>query len=132
MLTRFCSWAQARPDVLAVGLAGSEARGAAHRDSDVDLVVLSDRPASYLSGSWAQDALPPGAMDVRTRRWGVLLERRFRLPGGLEVECGIAPRTWAALPVDAGTATVVAGGFVVLHDPSGVLGALVRAVARES
>jgi uncharacterized protein len=124
-------WAAARPDVLAVGLAGSQARGEARPDSDVDLGLLTDAPEAYLGGSWAPEALGH-AVDVRTRWWGPLLERRFRLAGGLEVECGFAPPAWAALPVDAGTSRVVADGFVVLQDPSGLLGQLVRAVARES
>jgi len=132
LLARFRAWAEARPDVAAVGLAGSEARGAAREDSDVDLVVLADRPGWYLGRSWAEDALPPGAEDVATRRWGVLLERRFRLSGGLEVDGGIAPTTWASVPVDEGTRRVVADGFLVLHDPAGLLGDLVRAVARGS
>lgn len=129
---RCCAWAAARPDVRAVGLAGSWARGTAGPCSDVDLVVLADRPDAYAGTAWAAEALGAGATDVRTRRWGPLLERRFRLPGGLVVDCGLAPPTWAGVPVDAGTARVVADGFVVLHDPDGLLARLVRTVAGSS
>ena len=129
---RVRNWAATRADVIAVGLAGSWARGSAGPDSDVDLVVLVDDPEAYLGGSWVPEALTPVAHDVRTRRWGPLLERRFQLPSGLEVECGFAPAPWAGLPVDAGTARVVTDGFVVLHDPCGVLERLVREVARRT
>jgi uncharacterized protein len=129
---RCCTWAAGRPDVHAVALVGSHARGTARPDSDVDLVVLTDRPDAYAGTSWAAEALGAGATDVRTRRWGPLLERRFLLPGGLVVDCGLAPPTWAALPVDPGTARVVADGFVVLHDPHDLLARLVRAVAGSS
>jgi predicted nucleotidyltransferase len=132
LLDRFCSWAAARPDVAAVGLAGSEARGEARAGSDVDLVVLTDEPESYLPAAWARDALPDGAEDLGARRWGVLLERRFVLPGGVEVDVGLAPPRWAAVPVDPGTARVVGDGFVVLLDPSGLLAGLVETVAAGS
>jgi uncharacterized protein len=123
-------WARARPDVRAVGMAGSEARGEAGPGSDVDLVVVVDDPGGLSEEAMA--ALPDGAVDVRTREWGPVLERRFRLPGGLEVELGLAPASWADVPVDAGTARVVADGFRVLLDPDGLLTRLVGAVASES
>jgi hypothetical protein len=122
-------WATRRPDVRAVALAGSRARGNPRPDSDVDLVLLVDDPQTYLD---AAGPLGGPVVDVRTRWWGPVLERRFRLPSRLEVELGFAPVHWAAVPVDAGTRRVVAGGFVVLHDPSGLLGRLVREVAGES
>ncbi len=127
---RVVRWAVPRPDVRAVGLAGSRARGTARPDSDVDLVVLVDDPRAYLG--WPAEELGDPAVDIRTRWWGPLLERRFRLPSGLVVELGFAPLSWAAVPVDAGTRRVVADGFVVLHDPAGLLGRLVREVAVES
>ena len=125
------AWVLGRPDVLALALAGSWARGDARADSDVDLLVLTADPDAYLGGAWLASAVDPAA-DIRTRRWGPLLERRFRLPSGLEVELGFAPVGWAAVPADPGTARVVSDGFVVLHDPSGLLERLVRAVARGS
>ena len=129
LLVRVRSWAAGRPDVRAVGLAGSWARGTARPGSDVDLVVLTDRPRAYAGVAWVAAATGEGVSDVRTRRWGPLLERRLALPSGLEAEFGFAPASWAALPVDPGTARVVADGFVVLHDPSDLLGRLVRVAA---
>jgi hypothetical protein len=113
-------------------MAGSEARGEAGPDSDVDLVVVVDDPEGLRLDEDVPAALPSGAVDVRTREWGPVLERRFRMPSGLEVELGLAPASWAAVPVDAGTARVVADGFRVLLDPDGLLTRLVGAVASES
>ena len=122
-------WAAARPDVVAVGLAGSWARGAARPDSDVDLVVLTEVPERWVrADDWIAAAVGPDVTPVRTRAWGVLTERRVRLTSGLEVELGIVPREWAAEPVDDGTARVVRDGFRVLHDPEGVLRRLLAAV----
>ncbi len=126
------TWAAGRGDVVAVALAGSQARGTAGPDSDVDLVVITSAPTAHLPPEGPAAALPVGAVATRTRWWGPVLERRFRLPSGLEVELGFAPVSWAAAPVDGGTARVVADGFVVLHDPSGLLGRLVREVAASS
>lgn len=116
-------WAAGRPDVVAVGLAGSQARGTARPDSDVDLVVVTRDRDGYLGWPGAG----PGWTDLRTRRWGPLLERRFRLPGGPVVEVGFVPESWADVPADPGTARVVGDGLVVLHDPAGVLARLVAA-----
>lgn len=124
-------WAVGRDDVRAVGLAGSWARDAAHQGSDVDVVLLTDTPAHYLRRTdWVVAAVgQAGARLVRTATWGPLTERRVRLRSGLEVEVGVARPAWAAVaPVDPGTAGVVADGFRALHDPDGLLAALVAAV----
>ena len=77
-------WAAGRPDVVAVGLAGSQARGTAGPDSDVDLVVVTRDRDGHLG--WA--GAGAGWTALRTRRWGPLLERRLRLPGGRVVGWG--------------------------------------------
>jgi hypothetical protein len=62
---------------------------------------------------------------VAHREWGVLIERRFALPDGTEVDVGIVPPSWADTdPVDPGTARVVADGLVAVHDPDGLLARL--------
>ena len=124
------AWAANEPDVVAVGLAGSWARGTARLDSDVDLVVLTEEPARFVGqDDWVERAVGRAATVVRTRTWGPLTERRLRLAGGLEVELGFVLPGWAAEPVDEGTARVVREGFRVLHDPRGILRRLVGAVA---
>lgn len=120
-------WAEDRPEVVAVGLAGSWVRGEARMDSDVDLVVLTGEPRHYIeSEAWVREL--GGLRIVTTRAWGPMTERRFALPSGLEVEVGIVPPSWAATdPVDASTRSVVRDGFWVLHDPNGLLARLMEA-----
>jgi hypothetical protein len=122
-------WVARRPDVVAVALVGSWARGAAGPGSDVDLVVLTESPALYVAGEeWAREL--GAARVVLTRRWGVLVERRLAMPGGLEVDVGFVLPSWASVdPVDAGTVRVVGDGLVPLHDPAGVLARLIDSVA---
>lgn len=67
------------------------------------------------------------------QRWwpaqGVVTERRFVTPSGLEAEINIGSRDWAKTdPVDPGTRRVVSDG-AVLYDPEGLLAHLVRVCA---
>lgn len=127
LLERVRVWAGDRPDVAAVGLAGSWARGEARMDSDVDLVILTGEPRRYVEGeAWVEEL--GGPRIFKTQAWGATTERRFALPTGLEVEAGIAPPSWTATePVDPGTRNVVRDGFRVLYDPEGLLARLVEA-----
>ncbi len=124
------AWAQRTPDIKAVGLAGSWARGAQRPDSDADIVVLTDTTDRYaLSVDWIHDVLLRAAPVTRTQWWGPVIERRLVLPSDFELEFGFATSAWAETePVDGGTARVVSDGFRVLYDPHGILARLVDAV----
>ena len=127
LLARVGAWAARRPDVVAVVLVGSWARGHATMGSDVDLVVLTAMKDLYLGDeSWVREL--GGLRIVRTREWGPTTERRFALPSGLEVEVGLTPASWAATdPVDPGTRRVVRDGMSTLYDPGGLLERLAEA-----
>ena len=122
LIRRAADWAESRRDLAAVALVGSWARNEAREESDVDLVVLTDDPTSYTEDDdWIHE-LAPGATVVRTGRWSVIAERRFRLPSGLELEIGVGLPSWAATePIDDGTRRVVKAGFRSLYDPHGLL-----------
>ncbi|MEU5253785.1 nucleotidyltransferase domain-containing protein [Streptomyces longwoodensis] len=125
VVDRVTAWCADREDVVGLLLVGSCARGAARPDSDVDLVLLTTAPSRYLlEDAWVAD-LRLGEV-IRTRSWGPVTERRCRTASGLEVEVAVGPPEWASTgPVDPGTRRVVADGARVLHDPAGVLAALV-------
>lgn len=128
LLRLAAAWAAGRPDVRALALVGSWARGEARPDSDVDLVLLTDRPARFVGADgWAAEL---GGRVVRTAPWGAVTERRVALPSGLEVDVGVAEPGWASAdPVDPGTRAVVSDGMRALHDPDGLLATLAAAVA---
>ncbi|MFJ4695882.1 nucleotidyltransferase domain-containing protein [Streptomyces sp. NPDC088766] len=127
VVRRVTGRAAGREDVVGVLLVGSWARGAGRADSDVDLVVLTAEPGRYVAeDAWGRD-LALGEL-IRNRAWGPVTEWRYVTASGLEVEVGIGPADWARTdPVDAGTRRVVTDGARPLHDPQGLLGALVRA-----
>ena len=117
LLQRVSRWAEQRIDVRALALVGSWARGASDMDSDVDLVLLTNVPSQYLEREDWFNELGRGQL-VRTLTWGAITERRFRLPGGLEVEFGVGTPAWAAVDsLDDGTRKVVSDGMRVLYDP---------------
>ncbi len=126
-LERARTWAGTQPDVVALGLAGSWARGEARGDSDVDLVILTLEPRRYIEDeTWIRDL--GGLRIVKTQAWGPMTERRFVLPSGLEVEAGIASPSWAATkPVDPELPPIVRDGFRVLYDPERMPAWLVKA-----
>lgn len=128
VVDRVTRWAAERTDVAGLLLVGSYARNAPRPDSDVDLVLLTEDVAHYADGSWA-DELALGDL-IRVQAWGVITERRFVTPSGLEVEIGFGSPDWARTdPVDPGTRRVVSDGAVPLLDPTGMLAHLLRVCA---
>jgi predicted nucleotidyltransferase len=119
-------WAQQRRDVRAVALVGSWARQAPRPESDVDVLLLTEEPSLYIEHEdWIKQL--GGVALVTTRVWGVITERRFRLPGGREVELGVGSPSWASvIPVDEGTRRVLTDGLLALYDPGGLLEELLK------
>lgn len=130
-IERLTRWVAQRADVRALALVGSWAYGSPSEGSDVDVVLLTDTPAAYTDHeAWIEEV--GGTRVVRTRRWGAITERRVALPSGTEVEFDVGLPAWASCtPVDEGTRRVVRDGMRVLHDPDGLLGALIAACGGE-
>jgi hypothetical protein len=114
-------WATRQPDVTALALVGSYAYHRPRMASDVDLVLLTTDPDRHRDGTRWISGFDPAARVIRDQAWGPLRERRVRLRSGLQVELGIVSPTWAALPLDPGTAKVLSDGCRILLDPDGVL-----------
>jgi predicted nucleotidyltransferase len=128
------AWARARDDVRAVGVVGSWARRRARMDSDIDVVILTGDKARYLGDdAWIVEVLGRTSTVIRRQEWGVLTERRVRLPSGLEVELGLVTPTWASTaPLDPGTEAVVRRGCLAIVDPDSLLSRLLAEVHRRA
>ncbi len=129
VLDRVRVWAEGHADVVAVGVAGSWARGTPRMDSDVDVVVVTTAwRDDARTRAWTRELLDDAVIGT-AEWWGELIERRAVLPSGFEVELDFVGPEWAAEPVDAGTRRVVLEGLHLLHDPQGVLARLLVASA---
>lgn len=136
VVRRSSQWASATTDVCSVLLVGSYAYGKPRMDSDVDLVILSDRADRHLADLTFIDSITPGGQIIRHEQWGPMHERRVRLDDGLVVEFGVTTPAWAGLPVDAGTAKVLSDGCKIIVDDGTVSSALsalgIRTVAYQA
>jgi uncharacterized protein len=129
-------WAKTQPTIHAIAVVGSYARGAARKDSDIDLVLLTTDPQAFRADlTWVQ-AIDWSTVDIRPQSWqdedyGLLWSRRLWLQQGGEVEFGFAPLSWANVsPVDSGTSRVIADGCRILYDPEKLLSRLCAALLK--
>ena len=130
-------WALPRADMRAMALVGSWARGDPHPDSDVDLLLLSDRANDYRDRQeWlAEIDFEKSGYAVASSKdasyGGVWSCHVAMSPTGM-LELTFAPRSWArADPVDAGTRRVVKDAFRIIFDKDGALAKLVSVVMSE-
>jgi predicted nucleotidyltransferase len=119
-LDRVVYWAKNEPDLLALALVGSHARGQATPDSDVDLILLFDHPEAYLTHQgWISEFGEP--IRVAIEDWGKVTALRAFYADGMEVEYGLSDLDWGADPSDEGDARVIRDGLVVLFERGGHL-----------
>lgn len=127
-LEKLRRWVDPRPDVRALVIVGSVARGDAGPDSDVDVVLLTTDRDRYLdSNDWVADFGPVRSVELED--YGRVTSIRTVYSDGLEVEFGIAPAHWASVPLDTGTEQVARDGIVVLLDRDGEATALAATVS---
>lgn len=76
LLTTVQEWADQRPDISGIGMSGSWARDAACMDSDVDWILLTHNPTSYIEDDTRITDLG-GFRITKTEQWEPMTERRF-------------------------------------------------------
>lgn len=124
-------WAEAQPDIVAVALVGSYARGAATPASDVDLVIVVDEPARYLHDrEWLHRF--GTVTHAQVEDYGKVTSLRVWYVDGREVEYGITNERWADLPLDRGTSRVIADGLRILFERKPVLRLAEEAVRQQT
>jgi predicted nucleotidyltransferase len=121
LMTAVTEWASVQTDVSGLALVGSYAYNRPRMGSDVDLILLTNNPSKRSRGLDWVVSFDPRAHLIRDQMWGPLRERRVRLRSGLQVELGVVPPSWAAIPLDLGTEKVLRDGCQILHDPEGIL-----------
>ena len=113
-------WAKNEPDLMALALVGSHARGEASPESDVDLILLLRNPKEYLKNrGWISEFGEP--RHIVQEDWGKVTSLRVLYADGLEVEYGLANLEWGSDPGDEGDAHVIGNGLIVLYEKDGHL-----------
>ena len=111
----FMRWSNKRKDIRAVALVGSYAREAATESSDVDLVIIVEKPQDYLSNiEWTR--IFGVVIAKKVEDYGKLTSLRVWYENGLEIEYGFTTREWIEVPLDQGTKRVVSDGMRVLFE----------------
>jgi predicted nucleotidyltransferase len=122
---KFLLWASAEPEIIAVALVGSHARGTAIDKSDIDLIILASSYIPYAKDhAWL--SLFGDVEWSRNEQWGRVDTVRAVYKTGVEIEFNFASPSWAEVPVDPGTRRVVESGFKTLLDPQHLFDALQR------
>ena len=129
-LNEVVSWASKQDYVLGVSLVGSYARNQARLDSDVDLVILSNKPAELLiENEWLRKFGEP--VSNRHGDYGLVQSKHVLYENGLKVEYGITTLEWTnTKPVDSETRIVVTDGMRILYDPVNAFKRLQNAIDR--
>ncbi len=112
------AWAVQDARLESVILVGSHARGTNHAGSDVDLVILTaDKAGMLRDPSWT--ARFGRVKRCQVESYGACTSVRVWYENGPEVEFGLVLPSWAAAPLDPGTARVLRDGYRVLSDRAG-------------
>ena len=118
LLSRVQAYCAHTPRIESLLLVGSRARGTARPDSDIDLVLVAATPAALAHDPQFAARFGPVARQ-QVEAYGACTSLRAWYTDGPEVEFGFVAPSWAALPLDAGTARVLRDGYRLLADPGG-------------
>lgn len=119
----FIEWASNQPDIQAVALVGSYAKGNPTETSDIDLVIVVDDPNRYLENpDWPRRF--GKIRQVQIEDYRLVTSLRVWYLDGMEVEYGLTTQDWIDPPIDEGTRKVIHNGFHSLLDRKGLLGDL--------
>ncbi len=120
-------WARRQPDISALMLFGSWARGEAREASDLDIKVICDEPATYTEISWLND-IDWGAATLRdglAESKGDYVRVLARMVPPIDLEFSISSPAWCEKsPLPLGTAKVMGNGTRILFDRDGLLAQL--------
>lgn len=111
-----------------MALGGSHARNEARPDSDIDFLIICHDISQLVDDlTWVKRF--GEIASCGKEQWGVVTSIRVVYADGQEIEFGLAPLSWADIPVDEGTYQVVSDGMMILTDSSNILGKLKKAVS---
>lgn len=118
-LSTLDNWVQANSQILSCGIVGSYARDEAKPSSDVDVCLLVTDVSEFLDNhNWIRAF--GSAEKVIRETWGPVETLRVYFEE-LEVEFNFSKPSWARVPLDFGTASVLGDGITLVCDKNGLL-----------
>ena len=115
-LDQVTAWAKKDNTIFGIALVGSYARNQAKDDSDIDLIILTNKHEKYLMDyEWLKNF--GRILNVVKAEYGAVTSLHVTYQSGYKVEFGVALPSWASIPVDQGTKEVITDGIVILYDP---------------
>ena len=113
-------WASTQPNIKAIALVGSYARGTFTASSDIDLILLANEPEEYLKNTdWVK--LFGSVIKQQIEHYGKVTSLRVWYADGREIEYGMTDPRWAKPPLDEGTRRVIMNGMKVLFERKDLL-----------
>ncbi|HEY3251663.1 MAG TPA: nucleotidyltransferase domain-containing protein [Ignavibacteria bacterium] len=122
------AWGIEEKNIISILLVGSYANGSAKENSDIDIIILTPNPDGYLQNrSWLDKF---GKTDrIIYEEWGLVRTVRAFYRNGFEAEFNFSTEEWAKTnPVDTGTKKVMAGGYKIIIDKTGIISSLIEAI----
>lgn len=114
-------WSSQQPEIQAIAIVGSWARGTARADSDLDVIVVADTPAKLLdNNAWLKQF---GQIKKLVREdWGLVQSLRVHYAGEREVEFGITSKEWLSpKEIDLASGQIMRDGMMIVYDPEQML-----------
>ena len=116
----FMRWATKRKDIRAAALVGSYAREELEKDSDVDLVIITETPQRYITNTeWTRVFGKSIAQEVE--EYGKLTSLRVWYESGLEIEYGFTTREWVQSLSEKDIKQITNDGLRVLFEKEKIL-----------
>ena len=133
ILTVVLRFAKSHPQIIAVALCGSRARGTARPDSDTDLSILVEDQELFKKTDWVAQIdfkkINEKVASLRDEVYGLVWSRHIILESMAQIEFSFADHSWADNEnLDEGTGKVVSDGYKILYDPHQILERLVSKV----
>lgn len=120
-LAQLISWVQRQDNIQAVAVVGSYARGSAHEDSDIDIMIITKDPQKYIDDEkWIH--IFGDVEKIENEVWTQVKTKRVFYKDGREVEFNFDNETWVKTrPIDSGTKRVITDGMQIVLDKEGML-----------
>lgn len=134
ILQKVVEWGKECPEIYALAVVGSWARGTALINSDIDLMLLCSDPSQFRnSREWLEhinwESIGSKVDYWRDADYGVVWSRHIFLQDRTEIEFSFGCPQWASLnPIDPGTFRVINHGCRIYYDAQGLMTELLEKI----